>query len=297
MREFNLLIFRKNSFQITLDPLFLLIPPVVILSGFGTKFLVIYLSILLHELGHVLSALIFGRRINSFNVLPIGVTAVIEDGPAEVWKRILIYLSGPLINILLAVLLSILSPYYLYGTDNMRFFISVNIGLAVFNLIPVKPLDGGRILSDALSSRVGLFSASSYIKRLSLILVILLVIAGIVQFIKNTSNFSLLAIGVYILLSLKSEERLVALMNVKNIVYRRSRLLKRGIYPARDLVVIKTVRLGEVIRNLDFDRFHFIYVLDEELKLVKIFTEQEVVDGMLKYNTELTFEEFMKKGL
>jgi stage IV sporulation protein FB len=93
---------------------------------------------------------------------------------------------------------------------------------------------------------------------------------------------------------LKYEDVEAALMNMRDIVYRRSRLIQKGIYQARDLVVIKSVRLGEVIKYLDYDRFHIIYVLDENLGLTGVYTEQEILDGMIKYNSEFTFEEFIR---
>ena len=82
-------------------------------------------------------------------------------------------------------------------------------------------------------------------------------------------------------------------MNMKDVIYRRSRLLKKGIYPARDLVVVKNMRMGDIIRNLDFDRFHIIHVLDDDLKLMKVFTEQDIMDGVVKHSGDMTFEEFI----
>lgn len=271
-------------------------PLILMFTGYIPEFLVLYGSILLHECGHILAAKLLGRKISSIKILPVGLNATIDDRPGCRWERLLIYISGPLANVLLFTALMLINSYYLYQTDNMRFFILVNICLAIFNLIPVLPLDGGRILGEVLASQIGLFSAGLYIRKISLFIAILLFALGIIQLFSSNHNFSLFLIGFYVFFSLKSEERSVAIMNVKHIIYRRSRLLKRGIYPARDLVVIKSVRLGEIIKNLDFDRFHFIYVLDEELKLIRVFSEQEIIDGMLKYNTELTFEEFIEKS-
>lgn len=295
----------KSGFQITLDPFLALVLVVVALAGFVPRFLLIYCTMLIHELGHILTAKIMGRRIYTLNILSTGLSAGIEEGPEELWKRLLIYISGPFTNMLFVLLIylcqgdgSLDTLYYVTRTvplTHLQFFVLINSGLAIFNLIPVLPLDGSRILRDILAGRLGLFRAGTIVKRLSVGLLLLIVILGTVQIINDPSNFSLLAIGAYIFFSLKYEERSVALMNIKNILYRRSRMLKKGIYPARDLIVIKSVRLGEIIKHMDFDRFHFIHVLDEELKCIKVFSEQEVIDGMLKYSTELTFEEWMEK--
>lgn len=82
-------------------------------------------------------------------------------------------------------------------------------------------------------------------------------------------------------------------MNIKNLVYKRSRFLRKGVYPGRELVVIKTMRLGDIVKDMDFDRFHIIYVVDEDMKLVKVFTEQEILDSMSKCSGEISFDELI----
>ena len=79
-------------------------------------------------------------------------------------------------------------------------------------------------------------------------------------------------------------------MNMRQILYRRSRLLRKGIYPARDLVVMKTARLGDTLKNMDFDRFHIIYVLDDSLRIAGVFTESEIIDALAGAPEDMTFE-------
>lgn len=281
---------------VEVSPLFLLLLPVMFLAGYGVEFSAVFATMLLHELGHVAAAVLAGGKVYAVKILPVGLNATIEEGACDRWGRIIIYFSGPCVNLLLCVLCLGIDSYYLPPSDNMRFFISINIYLAIFNMVPLLPLDGGKMLRELLAARIGLFLASSRMRKASAVLSAVLMVFGIIQLIQNTRNFSLLIIGVYIFFSLKSEETEAAFMNVKDIIYRRSRLLKKGIYPARDLVVIKSMRLSEVIKSLDFDRFHIIHVLDDDLKLVKIVTEQELIDSVLKHNAEATFEELIKTG-
>ncbi|WP_235827784.1 CBS domain-containing protein [Acetivibrio saccincola] len=83
-------------------------------------------------------------------------------------------------------------------------------------------------------------------------------------------------------------------MNVKNLVYRGSRFKKKGIYPVRELAVMETKSLGDVIKSMDFDRFHIIYVLDENMKLIDVVTEKEVLDYAIKYNTQISFKDLFE---
>ena len=85
------------------------------------------------------------------------------------------------------------------------------------------------------------------------------------------------------------------MMNIMNIIYRRSRILKKGIYPARQLVAVETVKLGEIIKSMDFDNFHFIQVVNQELQVIGGFTEQQVIDAILSIGPDITFGEFVRK--
>lgn len=266
----------------------------MLLAGYLKKFIITFVSILLHELGHIVLGVLLGKKVNAVKLLPVGLNVSLGESTYTRWESIIIYISGPFVNILLFILSSILNTYYLFSSDDMRFFILVNIYLAVFNMIPVLPLDGGKIFRDVMALRIGLLLANNYAVKASLILSTLLIVLGAVQLFNNLHNFSLFIIGLYVFFSLKSEKAEAVLMNIKHIIYRRSRLLKKGIYGARDLVVIKSMHLGDILKSMDFDRFHFIHVLDDNLKLIKVITEQELIDGMLKHNTDMTFEEFIK---
>src|SRR5581483_7811739 len=131
---------------------------------------IIFGSVVLHELGHSLVGLHSGIPAKAIVLLPIGGVTLLDETrqrlepSAGSWKRdIRIALAGPLVNLLIAFLASSIllavSPEiqlwakpWVFSANLPRSLVWVNIWLAVFNLLPAYPLDGGRVLR-ALFSR------------------------------------------------------------------------------------------------------------------------------------------------
>lgn len=92
-----------------------------------------YAFVLMHELAHVITALILKVDVIDITLLPIGVNAKYIEKISEI-KELIISLAGPLASFLFTMLLK------------NKTFKSINLCIGVFNLIPIYPMDGGRIL-------------------------------------------------------------------------------------------------------------------------------------------------------
>jgi Zn-dependent protease len=132
--------------------------------------LLLFACVLLHELGHALTARAFGIHTEDIILLPIGGVARLQRIPTDPKQELLIAVAGPLVNVVIAALLI----YYLGHRAAMSDFddlntprvamlsklASVNIGLVLFNLIPAFPMDGGRILRSILAMRMNYLRAT-----------------------------------------------------------------------------------------------------------------------------------------
>ena len=126
--------------------------------------LLIFLCVLLHELGHALAAAHFGIKTPDITLLPIGGVARLERIPEKPSEEIAVTVAGPAVNIVIAALLWIAigltsgfpDPQTLQQTGlpiTVRLF-AVNIWLVIFNAIPAFPMDGGRLLRALLALRM-----------------------------------------------------------------------------------------------------------------------------------------------
>lgn len=289
--------YNSDNIKLDISPFFWVILVFMFVIGYFDKFVLAYLCMFFHEVGHIIAAVLFRKKVIRIRILLIGINATIDMDECNLKERLVIFLSGPLTNLLFIIIALVFNKFYHFTSDKYSFFILINMYLMIFNLLPIIPLDGGEILKDFLYNNLGLFLGNLYLRNISYCLSGVMIILGFVQLTNNIFNFSLIIIGIYTFINLKLDYLEAAFMNIKHLMYRRARLIKRGTYAARDLVAIKSVRLGEILKSLDYDRFHFIYILDNDLSLLKIITEQELVDGMLKYNTELTLEDLIEKSI
>jgi Zn-dependent protease/CBS domain-containing protein len=124
---------------------------------------VLFFCVVLHEYGHALTARRYGIGTRHITLLPIGGVALLEKMPKDPRQEIVVALMGPAVNVAIAaaiflVLTIVGRPGAILEPDlvQLSFLQSVlfaNILLAVFNMIPAFPMDGGRVLRAVLSLR------------------------------------------------------------------------------------------------------------------------------------------------
>jgi Zn-dependent protease/CBS domain-containing protein len=121
----------------------------------------IFACVILHELGHSLVALRYGIPVSQITLYPIGGIANIDKRPTpkqELW----IALAGPAVNVLISGLLWLAVPHKWITASGFTFDVATahgfivgllvaNVSLAVFNMIPAFPMDGGRVLRSILA--------------------------------------------------------------------------------------------------------------------------------------------------
>src|SRR5262249_3549438 len=182
----------------------------------GLAFLVLlFACVVAHEFGHIFTAQAFGVSTPDVTLLPVGGVARLERIPEEPWEEFLVAIAGPLVNVAIAIILVLLAGAHLDSGDLRAVesphasmidrLAAVNLFLALFNMIPAFPMDGGRVLRAILASRMG------YVRATELAAHIGQGVAFALGFVGLFWNPLLIFIAIFVYLAASSEAHLVAI--------------------------------------------------------------------------------------
>lgn len=167
----------------------------------------LFASIVAHELAHAMAARRYGIDTTEILLLPLGGVAKIAGEPATGKQEVVIALAGPAMSLGLAALTGVgavlAAPFpLLHGV--LFALASANLMLGLFNLLPAFPMDGGRVLRGALRGRSGMLDATRTSAKVARWLAVPMALTGVLL-----GNFSLVLLAGFVWFAARSEERMV----------------------------------------------------------------------------------------
>lgn len=181
--------------------------------GVENLYLLFLIFAVIHELSHAIVGIILGFKLSRICIMPFGAyinfkidiksyNTKILKGTICSLKKLFVALAGPMANIIIAIVFNFKEEYIIITY--------INILLAVFNLLPIYPLDGGRIIKQFLIILLGRRKALKYTNLISNIAVLIIIVISLIFCLITKSMFILLTL-IYLIYIRKKEDELYRL--------------------------------------------------------------------------------------
>lgn len=263
-----------------------------------SQLLILILVILIHEFTHCLACLYYGIKVDEIVIFIFGGVAKfqgnIEEKPRQ---EIIIALAGPLSNLLLIIITFFI--LYLFKIENNKLldlFIGANLTIGGFNIIPILPLDGGRIVRGLIANYIGIKRASYMVIKLGYLISILLIFLFTYIFLayKRIEYIFLVFLFIYIILANKKERERLDLMLAQNIILKKKSLLNREIIDVKHIIVMETTCIKSIFNEFTLEEYCIITVINRVGKILGTLAEGEIIDAIIEYENNMTAREMLE---
>lgn len=258
--------------------------------------LMLFICVLMHEYGHALMARRFGVGTHDIILSPIGGIARLNKLPEKPIQEFLVAIAGPAVNLGIVLLLS---PFYfgaisvidrsnlinsIFNASGNYFapdlslagFLIVglfwlNIVLAIFNLIPAFPMDGGRVLRALLSLRLSRVKATKFAALIGKIFAIGFAIIGLIS---QPMNFLYVFIGVFVFVTAANEYKMVKIEQaLKSVTGKMLNPNRRSFLHYKDSMD----QAAQIIQDTDIKSF---LVIDDWQNPVGVLTANRILQAL-----------------
>lgn len=250
--------------------------------------LALFLCVVLHEFGHALAAQKYGIQTKDIVLYPIGGIARLEKLPEDPKQELWVAIAGPLVNIGLFIILSTILSITGFDLENLEeikinpntiilYLASANLVLALFNLLPAFPMDGGRVLRAFLAIRLPRAKATQIAGGIGQFLAIFFIFFGLFN------NPILVLIGLFIFLGAGAE-----------VSHTQQESFLKG-YKVNDALMLKfqiisfDAPLSKAVEKLlNSQATHFVVVKDDVA--IGTLSRNEIIKGLQEGNESTLVE-------
>ncbi|MGD8752975.1 MAG: site-2 protease family protein, partial [Anaerolineales bacterium] len=265
--------------------------------------LLLFVIVVLHELGHSVAAQNYGVPVKQIVLLPIGGVAQLGRFPEEPIQEFVIAIAGPLVNFGLALVFLLVASLFQFGgvwenpftmlerlesLSPMSIFNYVfvsNLFLGIFNLIPAFPMDGGRVLRALLASRMNYARATSIAVAVGQTMAWLLGLWGFLG-----GGFFLILIAIFVYMGAGQEGRLVQIRNVLG------GLKVEQAYSRQAQSISPQSTLKNAV-EMTLSTFQADFPVCDGQNLVGLLTHSRLVESLNQYGPDVFVDQVMLKDI
>lgn len=280
-----------QGIKIRIHPTFIVLLLISAVGGFAARAFLVFGLVILHETAHILAAKGYGVKVLSIELFPYGGAAVMEDNfEGKRLDETIIALAGPAFNLALLFLFQYLRGLGVLEGALALELVKINFWLAAFNLLPVLPLDGGRVVRACFAHIFGFVRTTKFLGAAGKWFGGMLIISGFVLQAYSLffyEPFLFIILGVFFWLGSGKEITNAQIVFMKQLCRKKELLLSKGLMNSSCITVSKDTALGKIINQLLTDRYTLINILGGKDRIENTLSETEIVQGMMERGLSL----------
>jgi len=279
-----LTIFSIGGVKIKINLLLLIITLFWIITGYIWTALIVYLALILHECAHILAARGFKVRVYQLELLPFGSSAMMDDVFEQMpLEESLIAAAGPAASVVTAALATTLRSYFpLFAPGVLEEFTTYSFLIAGFNLLPVLPLDGGRIMRACLARTNDYGRATRITSFLGILLGLGMTAWGVYTFVSKRADAMLPMLGVFLVISAIGELKQSRFELAKAMINRRHCQEGSQYMGVKVLAVKQEMQIYKAVRLFRDKNYYVIRVVNDDMQLLGTLDETQIQNAMLE---------------
>lgn len=264
--------------------------------GMLGQVMIVFACVAAHEGMHALAARFLGYKVREVELLPFGGVARIEGlDEAAPGSEMFMAVAGPAASLLLAGMLRLTQDLFPVWAGPLQLAYQTNIMLALFNLLPALPLDGGRIFRAWLSQYSTYQKATHVTIYLGLFLSSALFTGVIADFVYHRNlNITLFLLAAYLPLAARKEMMAANFRSMRILSRKKIDLRNKGIMPTGHYTALETQQAKDVLALFGAEKYYVVLVVDDGLRLKGSLTETEIWEGMPDHGVQAKMKDFLR---
>lgn len=269
---------------------------VLILLGMGDIVLCYIPALFLHEWAHVITASAFGMAITQIELFPFGCAARLSCFAVSRSKEIIVAAAGPAANMAAASAVYFINKYG-FPISVADKLIAANLALAAVNMLPAMPLDGGRIARSLFATFFGYKRATRLTSAAGIFFSAVMLAVAVFAAVKGAFNPTLFIMAFFLCLAAVKELKSAPYTLIRDFSGKRTSIEKRKTLHINRFAAMHSQALREIMREFEAGKYNIVTVLDKNLCVIRDLSEQQILDGMMQYGSQVTLGSLCRKTI
>ncbi|MGB9839313.1 site-2 protease family protein [Thermovenabulum sp.] len=281
-------IFNIKSIRVKISISFLIFFGISFFSPYAKEFCALIVSLGIHELSHIIAADALMVKVSEIIFLPIGGKIKLDKTKnISYMEEIILSMAGPFGNLLVFIFLFALKQKLPMWEEYIDLLASKQLSIALFNLLPAFPLDGGRIFLMWLFQNLNIILSINFAALISLIISLALILFGAILYFSGLLSPFYFVFGFFLLLTALKEKKDLPFMVIYDFLNIKKRFSDSDFWKVKYIAVKEEFLIKDILKLVDPKSYIILVVIDGQGKIRKFLTESEIFDNMIKKGLDL----------